>query len=95
MILRLRHSLGWIVSAFRSRQDLILENLALRQQLAVLTRTVKRPQLRSTDRLFWFLLTKGWRDWRSALVVVQPVRLEIPIVSLNPGERQRCVAPDA
>ena len=31
----------------------VLENLALRQQLAVLTRTVKRPQLRSTDRLFW------------------------------------------
>ena len=50
----------------------VLENLALRQQLAVLTRTVKRPQLRSTDRLFWILLAKGWRDWRSALVVVQP-----------------------
>jgi hypothetical protein len=41
-------------------------NLALRQQLAVLTRTVKRPQLRSTDRLFWILLAKSWRDWRSA-----------------------------
>lgn len=41
----------------------VLENLALRQQLAVLTRTVKRPQLRSTDRLFWILLAKGWRDW--------------------------------
>jgi hypothetical protein len=23
------------------------------------------------------------------------VRLEIPILSLNPGEKQRCVAPDA
>ena len=50
----------------------VLENLALRQQLAVLTRTVKRPQLRSTDRLFWILLAKGWRDWRSALIIVQP-----------------------
>jgi putative transposase len=49
-----------------------LENLALRQQLAVLTRTVKRPQLRSTDRLFWVLLAKGWQDWRSALIIVQP-----------------------
>src|SRR6266851_3697526 len=49
-----------------------LENLALRQQLAVLTRTVKRPRLRSTDQLFWILLAKGWRDWRSALIVVQP-----------------------
>src|SRR5712692_5033529 len=50
----------------------VLENLALRQQLAVLTLTVKRPQLRSTDRLFWILLAKGWQDWRSALIVVQP-----------------------
>ena len=50
----------------------VLENLAHRQQLAVLTRTVKRPQLRSTDRLFWILLAKGWRDWRSALIIVQP-----------------------
>jgi putative transposase len=50
----------------------VLENLALRQQLAVLTRTVKRPQVRSTDRLFWILLAKGWRDWRSALVIVRP-----------------------
>ena len=49
-----------------------LENMALRQQLAVLRRTVRRPQLRTRDRLFWVLLTKAWQDWRTALVVVQP-----------------------
>ena len=49
-----------------------LENLALRQQLAVLRHTAKRPQLRSRDRLFWILLAHVWRDWRSALVVVRP-----------------------
>jgi hypothetical protein len=32
----LRHFVGWVVIAFRSRQDLILENLALRQQLLAL-----------------------------------------------------------
>ena len=48
-----------------------LENLALRQQLAVFRRTVKRPQLRHRDRLFWTLLTHAWRDWRTALMVVQ------------------------
>ena len=42
-------------------QAVVLENLALRQQLAVLTRTVKRPQLRSTDRLFWILLRQNRR----------------------------------
>jgi hypothetical protein len=43
-------SIGLICGGHRA---IVLENLALRQQLAVLTRTVKRPQLRSTDRLFW------------------------------------------
>ena len=53
-------------------QEVALENLALRQQLAALTRTVKRPQFRMRDRLFWILLAKGWREWRTALIVVQP-----------------------
>lgn len=45
---------------------------AFRQQLAVLTRTVTRPQLGSADRPFWILLAKGWRDWCSALIIGQP-----------------------
>jgi hypothetical protein len=36
MIVSLRHLLRWMVSAFRSREDLVLENLALRQQLLAL-----------------------------------------------------------
>ena len=48
------------------------ENLALRQQLAVFRRTVKRSPLRQRDRLFWMLLANTWRDWRTALVVVHP-----------------------
>jgi hypothetical protein len=32
MIASLRHFLGWLVSAFRSHEDLVLENLALHQQ---------------------------------------------------------------
>jgi hypothetical protein len=49
-----------------------LENLALRQQLAVLTRTRTHLQLRPKDRLFWILLTSAWREWRTALMIVQP-----------------------
>ena len=49
-----------------------LENLALRQQLAVFKRTVPRPPLRHRDRLFWVLLAHAWRDWRTALIVVRP-----------------------
>src|SRR2546426_2054198 len=49
-----------------------LENVALRQQFSVLRRSVRRPQLRTRDRLFWVLLAKAWPDWRTALIVVQP-----------------------
>jgi hypothetical protein len=48
----------------RGHKAVALENLALRQQLAALTRTRKRPQLRPTDRLFWILLAKAWHEWR-------------------------------
>src|SRR5215475_7013332 len=34
-------------------RQLALENLALRQQLAVYKRMMTRPRLRRTDRLFW------------------------------------------
>jgi hypothetical protein len=53
---------------------LALENLALRQQLAVYQRTVKRPKLRDRDRWFWMILKRLWSDWRSAVVIVQPAR---------------------
>jgi putative transposase len=56
----------------RGHRAVALENLALRQQLAALTRTRKRPRLRATDRLFWILLAAAWREWRTALMVVQP-----------------------
>ena len=51
---------------------LAAENLALRQQLAILEQTAKRPRLRPWDRVFWVWLSKLWSDWRSVLVVVQP-----------------------
>ena len=36
---------------FRDRSQLALENLALRQQLAILHRKAPRPRLRSADRV--------------------------------------------
>jgi hypothetical protein len=55
----------------RGHRAVALENLTLRQQLAALTRTVKRPQLRTRDRLFWIGLATTWRDWRRPLILVQ------------------------
>jgi putative transposase len=57
---------------FASRLELMAENFALRQQLAVLNRTAKRPKLRSHDRLFWSTLSSLWKNWRSALIIVKP-----------------------
>ncbi len=59
-------------SVFRSRAALELENIALRHQLNVLRRSVKRPQLTPADRYFWVVLSRVWLDWRSALAIVQP-----------------------
>ena len=60
-------------SILRSRVDLQVENLALRHQIGVLQRSVKkRPKLTSMDRLFWVSLSRLWRGWRSTLVLVKP-----------------------
>src|SRR5437867_4985398 len=53
-------------------RQLALENLTLRQQLAVYKRTVPRPRLRTTDRLFWVGLARVWAGWRRSLVIVTP-----------------------
>ncbi len=66
----------WLLlrTLFQGRAALALENLALRQQIAVLLRprTGQRPRIRKRDRLFWVLLSKVWVGWRSALAVVKP-----------------------
>jgi putative transposase len=58
--------------ACRGHRELVLENLALRQQLNALRRSVSHPQLRKRDRLFWIVVAQTWRNWRAALVLVQP-----------------------
>jgi len=60
------------LASFRNRAALQLEILALRHQLGVLHRSVKRPKLTSSDRLLWAWLSGIWADWRSALVIVRP-----------------------
>lgn len=61
-----------VALSFRSRAILQLEILALRHQLGVLQRSVKRPKLTPADRLLWVWLCRLWPDWRSALIIVQP-----------------------
>src|SRR5215469_11582241 len=70
MIVWLRHLLGCLVSAFPSRQDLILENLALRQQLLALHAQRPRRRLTAPQKLFWVLLRQAWASWKQPLILV-------------------------
>jgi transposase InsO family protein len=64
--------LAYLCAFIRTRHDLGLEILALRQQVAVLKRKRPRPRLNKLDRLFWLALRRFWSRWRDLLIVVRP-----------------------
>ncbi len=64
--------IGTTRSAVRGRNDLILENLLLRQQLQVALRPRRRLSLQPHDRLFWVLARRVHPDWRRYLLFVRP-----------------------
>ena len=61
-----------IRSLILPRTALAAENLALRQQLAILNRKIHRPQLHRRDRFFWVTLSRFWKNWREVLIIVKP-----------------------
>jgi hypothetical protein len=72
MIVSLRNFLGWMFSACRSREDLVLENLALRRQLLALHAQRPRHRLTTLHKLFWIALRTFWSGWTRPLVLVTP-----------------------
>jgi len=64
--------LGTVRMACHGRRELLLENLLLRQQLAVALRPKRRPRLQRRDRLFWVLVQRLSTQWRHHLVLVSP-----------------------
>jgi len=72
-VLNLLRSLLLAGLAFvRTRRQLAVEVLALRHQLGVLQRSVKRPRLTDADRGLWVLLSRRWAGWSDALIIVKP-----------------------
>ena len=63
---------GTVVRLFRARRSLLIENLALRQQLAAIKRRHPRSQLGRLDKLFWVVIRQCWSQWKKALIVVTP-----------------------
>jgi hypothetical protein len=59
-------------ASLKSQREPALENLALRQQLAVVHRKTKRPKLTKADRAFWVALCRLWPDWQNALILMKP-----------------------
>jgi hypothetical protein len=72
MVDAIRLFVGAILRLIRTRRRLLLENLALRQQLAALKRRHPRPRLAMFDRVFWVLARKFWSGWKQALMIVGP-----------------------
>jgi putative transposase len=68
----LRLLIGLFCRCFFSGRALLLENLVLRQQLAVLKQRKQRPRLATFDKLFWILMGLMWSEWKTSLVVVSP-----------------------
>ena len=57
---------------FRTRGEILIENLVLRQQVATLKKERPRPVLDDVDRAFWVALRASWPGWVSRLVIVNP-----------------------
>ena len=72
MIYSLRYLIVWMVCLFRSREDLLLENLALRQQLLALHIQRPRHRLSIPHKLFWVVSRRLWSGWKRPLVVITP-----------------------
>ena len=59
-------------SVLKSRRQLLLENLALRQQVTMLRQSVKRPRATVADKLFWILFSRYVDGWRKVLHGLHP-----------------------
>jgi hypothetical protein len=83
-------ALGWRPrSSVSLSPDLLIENLALRRQLAVFKRQSRRPRLAMLDKLFC-LLYRCWSSWKKTLIVVSPDT----VVRLAPCRRSALLAAD-
>src|SRR2546425_3219591 len=63
--------IGTLRATVRTHRELAFENLALRQHLAVSKVRRPRPRLTASARIFWVILSRLWKSWRSSLRMVR------------------------
>jgi hypothetical protein len=64
--------INFIKTLFKSKEELILENLALRHQLGVYQTKKAKPGITILDRSFWITLKLSWCKWVDYLIIVKP-----------------------
>ena len=74
LLLLLAQAINLVVFVWFNRAT-ALRLAVYRQQLGVYQRSAKRPILKNGDRLFWVVISRLWKDWRSELFVVRPETL--------------------
>jgi len=108
MFCLLKLLIGLFRRSFSSRKNLLLENLALRQQLLAFKRRDSRPNVSWPDKMFWVIARRLWSNWKQALVIVTPAtvvgwhragfRLELALWSSQSlreeANQQRTARPD-
>jgi hypothetical protein len=67
----LRAVIAFVIASFRSRTALQFEILALRHQVGVLQRSMKRPKLTPADRVLWAWLCCIWKGWQSGAFIMK------------------------
>ena len=65
-------ALTFLGALFKSQRQLALENLALRQQVAMLRQSVKRPRTTPADKFFWIFFSRYVDGWRTTLHALHP-----------------------
>ncbi len=68
----LKLSFSIVASLFKNHSALAMENIALHQQLSIYHHSNKRPKIRIRDRIFWILLSRYWKNWKDAVIIVKP-----------------------
>jgi len=68
----MRWLLRLLIEHCKPKTLLALENVCLRQQIAVLSRKQKRPLIQDQDRRFWILMARWFARWTDCLILVRP-----------------------
>ena len=71
-VIRLLFLIRFFPIIFRSRQSMLLEIAALRQQIGILKRSMPQVKVKKGNRVFWVMMRKCWTRWRSALLLFKP-----------------------